>query len=148
MTSAERQQKQTLAKTLFLQGMQIKEIAERINISANSISKWAQQGEWSAERAARNITRPMIVQKMLAELDKKLEEGTWSPQEIAMLANSISKIDKTTNVVTIIEVFTAYQNWLAERAKIDPDIDKDFLQKSYKFQDQFVTAHMQATTIN
>ena len=148
MTKAEIEVKKSYAKTLFLQGAQIKDISAKVGVSTTTLSKWNVAEQWSAERAARNITRPQIVQKMLAELDKKLDSGDWKPQDVAMVANSIAKLDKQTNVVTIIEVLTVYQNWLVERSKIDPDLDSDFLKKSYKYQDQFVNAQMSATTIN
>lgn len=148
MTKAEIEVKKNYAKTLFLQGAQIKDISAKVGVSTTTLSKWNVAEQWSAERAARNITRPQIVQKMLAELDKKLDSGDWKPQDVAMVANSIAKLDKQTNVVTIIEVLTVYQNWLVERSKIDPDLDSDFLKKSYKYQDQFVNAQMSATTIN
>lgn len=148
MTTNEKQQKQQIAKTLYMQGLHLKEISEKLNVSQNTLSKWSISQSWSSERAARNITRPQLVQKMLAELDKKLDNGDWRPQDVAMVANSIAKLDKQTNVVTIIEVLTAYQNWLAEVAKYDPDITKDFVTQTYKYQDKFVNAKMSETTIN
>ena len=148
MKTVEREQKQSLAKILFLQGMPIKDIADKIEVSANSIGKWAQKYNWQEERAARTITRPQLVLKMLQELDKKISQGEWRPQDVAMVANSISKLDKQNNVVTIIEVFTAYQSWLAKRAEIDTDLDADFLKKTYHYQDKFINEQMSTTAIN
>lgn len=148
MTTIEREQKQSLAKILFLQGMPCKEIAEKVGVSANSVSKWAATGSWQEERAARTITRPQLVLKMLQELDKKLADGDWKPQDVAMVASAISKLDKQTNVVTVIEVFTKYQGWLAKRAEIDPDLDADFLKKTYHYQDKFINEQMSVTAIN
>lgn len=148
MTTIEREQKQSLAKILFLQGMPCKEIAEKVGVSANSVSKWAATGSWQEERAARTITRPQLVLKMLQELDKKLADGDWKPQDVAMVASAISKLDKQTNVVTVIEVFTKYQGWLAKRAEMDPDLDADFLKKTYHYQDKFINEQMSVTAIN
>ncbi|MBQ3690301.1 MAG: terminase [Bacteroidales bacterium] len=148
MKSAEREQKQSLAKILFLQGMLCKDISEKIGVSTNTISKWSVAGSWQEERAARTITRPQLVMKMLQELDKKITDGDWKPQDVAMVAAAISKLDKQTNVVTVIEVFTKYQGWLAKRAEIDPDLDADFLKKTYHYQDKFINEQMSNTAIN
>jgi len=148
MKSAERENKQSLAKILFLQGLTCKDISEKTGVSANTIGKWATSGSWQEERAARTITRPQLVYKMLQELDKKITDGNWKPQDVAMVANAIAKLDKQTNVVTVIEVFTKYQGWLAKRAEIDPDLDADFLKKTYRYQDKFVNEQMSATSIN
>ena len=148
MTTIEREQKQSLAKILFLQGMTCKDISEKIGVSANTISKWSVAGSWSEERAARTITRPQLVMKMLQELDKKITDGDWKPQDVAMVAAAISKLDKQTNVVTVIEVFTKYQGWLDKRAEIDPDLDADFLKKTYLYQDKFINEQMSITEIN
>ena len=148
MTTIEREQKQSLAKILFLQGLTCKDISDKIGVSANTISKWSVAGAWSEERAARTITRPQLVMKMLHELDKKVTNGDWKPQDVAMVAAAISKLDKQTNVVTVIEVFTKYQGWLAKRAEIDPDLDADFLKKTYHYQDKFINEQMSNTVID
>ncbi|MCR4559022.1 MAG: terminase [Bacteroidales bacterium] len=148
MTSIEREEKQSLAKILFLQGMPCKDIAEKIKVSALSVGKWANAGNWKEERAARTITRPQLVLKMLQELDKKITDGDWKPQDVAMVAAAISKLDKQTNVVTVIEVFTKYQGWLAKRAESDPDLDAEFLKKTYHYQDKFINEQMSVTAIN
>ena len=148
MKTVEREQKQSLAKILFLQGMPCKDISDKIGVSANTISKWSVAGNWQEERAARTITRPQLVLKMLQELDKKLSDGDWKPQDVAMVASAISKLDKQTNVVTVIEVFTKYQGWLAKRAEIDPDLDADFLKKTYHYQDKFINEQMSNTVID
>lgn len=148
MKTVEREQKQSLAKILFLQGMPCKDISDKIGVSANTISKWSVAGSWQEERAARTITRPQLVLKMLQELDKKLSDGDWKPQDVAMVASAISKLDKQTNVVTVIEVFTKYQGWLAKRAEIDPDLDADFLKKTYHYQDKFINEQMSNTVID
>ena len=147
MKSAERQNKISLAKTLFLQGMQTKDIAEKISVSVNTVSKWSVQQGWNSERAARNITRPMLVQKMLADLDKKISSGEWSPDEICKAARAIERLDKQSYVVTVIEVFTAFSEWVTARMPIDEGLDVEFVKKMNHYQNAYVNEKLSTTTI-
>ncbi|MBQ3658009.1 MAG: terminase [Bacteroidales bacterium] len=147
MKSAERQNKIALAKTLFLQGMTSKDIAEKLSVSLNTISKWSVQQAWNSERAARNITRPMLVQKMLADLDKKISTGEWSPDAVCKAARAIEALDKQSNIVTVIEVFTAFTQWMTLRMKYDPELTSDFVKKVNFYHDKYINEKLSSTAI-
>ncbi|MCQ2250021.1 MAG: hypothetical protein MJZ66_02810 [Bacteroidales bacterium] len=154
MTSLEKEEKKSTGKELFFKGYSLKEISEKIGISTNSLSRWCKDGNWQQERAARGITTKELVKKILLQIDMLLEASKddpskFRPQEIAMLFNSISKIDKgSDNVVTIIDVFTAYQKWLNERQKIDKNLDDEFISKCYNYQNEYINSRFANSTIN
>ena len=123
-----------------MQGMQQKEIAERVGVSRNSVSAWVRAGQWDTQRAARAITRSELVHKMLRTLDEQLESGLWSPSEIVKVAAAIEKLDKQTNVVTVIEVFTAFSRWLVVRMETDPELTPELVKQINAYQDLFVSS--------
>ena len=65
------EQRKELARLYYMQGMQQKEIAERVGVSRNSVSAWVRSGQWDTQRAARSITRAELVRKMLHSLDER-----------------------------------------------------------------------------
>ena len=55
MTKAELEKKRSLARTLFLAGMEQTEIADKVGVSRVTISKWCVADGWKEARAAKNI---------------------------------------------------------------------------------------------
>ena len=74
MTRAETEKKKSLARSLYLAGMEQNEIAEKVEVSRVTISKWCNADGWKEARAAKNVTRPELVNKLLLTIDKLITE--------------------------------------------------------------------------
>lgn len=137
-----------LARLYYFQGESQKSIAERIGVSAVSINRWAKEGGWEERRAAHTISRKELVLKLLQQINEKVESGDWTADDIVKAASAVEKLDKKTNVVTMLEVFTAFGNWLTSRMKIDPELTPEMVQVITKYQDIFINEQMSATKVN
>ena len=116
MTKAEIEKKKSLARSLFLSGMEQTEIAEKVDVSRVTISKWCTADGWKEARAAKNVTRPELVNKLLLTIDTLITKVNESNDpalvaglgdKLAKLSAVIEKLDKKANVVDVIEVFIA-----------------------------------------
>lgn len=119
MTKAEIEKKKSLARSLFLSGMEQTEIAEKVDVSRVTISKWCTSEGWKEARAAKNVTRPELVNKLLLTIDTLITQVNSSDDptliaglgdKLAKLSAVIEKLDKKANVVDAIEVFMAFPN--------------------------------------
>lgn len=151
MTKAETEKKKSLARSLYLAGMEQNEIAEKVDVSRVTISKWCNAEGWKESRAAKNITRPELVNKLLLAIDKLITEVNESEDpsliaglgdKLAKLSSVIEKLDKKANVVDAIEVFMAFSKWLEYRATIDPTVTPELVKTINKFQDMYLTEQM------
>ncbi len=151
MTKAETEKKKSLARSLYLAGMEQNEIAEKVDVSRVTISKWCNTEGWKESRAAKNITRPELVNKLLLTIDKLITEVNESEDpsliaglgdKLAKLSSVIEKLDKKANVVDAIEVFMAFSKWLEYRATIDPTVTPELIKTINKFQDMYLTEQM------
>ena len=151
MTKAETEKKKTLARSLYLAGMEQNEIAEKVEVSRVTISKWCNADGWKEARAAKNVTRPELVNKLLLTIDKLITEVNESEDptliagigdKLAKLSSVIEKLDKKANVVDAIEVFMAFSKWLEYRATIDPSVTPELIKTINKFQDMYLTEQM------
>ena len=143
----EQAQRQELARMYFMQGMKQKEIADKVGVSRNTICAWIRDGKWDTVRAAKTITRSELVKKMLNDLDEKLATGQWTADEIIKVASAIEKLDKQTNIVTITEVFTAFNNWLVSRMQADPGLTPEIVKIINTYQDKFISEKLGSITI-
>lgn len=137
-----------LARLYYFQGDSQKAIAERIQVSAQTVNRWVKDGGWEEIRAAKTLSRKELVAKMLQKINERLDEDNWTADEIIKAASAIEKLDKKTNVVTMMEVFAAFGNWLASRMQIDPDLTPETVQVITKYQDIFISEQMSASKVN
>lgn len=151
MTKAETEKKKSLARSLYLAGMEQNEIADKVEVSRVTISKWCNADGWKEARAAKNVTRPELVNKLLLTIDKLITEVNESEDpsliaglgdKLAKLSSVIEKLDKKANVVDAIEVFMAFSKWLEYRATIDPSVTPELIKTINKFQDMYLTEQM------
>ena len=94
MTKSEIERKKSLGRSLYLSGMELTEIADQLGVSRVSVSKWCSAGGWKEARAAKNITRPELVNKLLLAIDNLIEQVNTSgdPEAIGTLADKLSKL--------------------------------------------------------
>lgn len=151
MTKAEIENKKQLGRSLYMSGMEQQEIAERLGVSRVTISNWCTKEGWKEARAAKNITRPELVNKLLLTIDQLIENVNKSndPTLIGSLADKLSKLsavveklDKKANVVDAIEVFMAFNKWLQYNAEFDPGITPELIKAINKYQNQFLMEKM------
>ena len=151
MTKAETEKKKSLARSLYLAGMEQNEIAEKVDVSRVTISKWCNAEGWKEARAAKNVTRPELVNKLLLTIDKLITEVNESEDpsliaglgdKLAKLSSVIEKLDKKANVVDAIEVFMAFSKWLEYRSQTDPEVTPELMRVINKYQDMYITEQM------
>ncbi len=151
MTKAEIEKKKSLARSLFLSGMEQTEIAEKVDVSRVTISKWCTSEGWKEARAAKNVTRPELVNKLLLTIDTLITQVNSSDDptliaglgdKLAKLSAVIEKLDKKANVVDAIEVFMAFSKWIEYRSTIDPDVPPELVKAINKYQDLYITEQM------
>ena len=151
MKKAEVENKKQLGRALYLSGMEMQEIAERIGVSRVTISAWCAKEGWKEARAAKNITRPELVNKLLLTIDSLIENINKSedPTLIGSLADKLSKLsavveklDKKANVVDAIEVFMAFNKWLQYNSEFDPEITPELIKTINKYQNRFLMDKM------
>lgn len=152
LTKQQLEEKKELARLLYMQGDAQKTIAEKTGISAQTITKWVNDNGWSEQRAAQNISRPELVNKLLRTIDKMIESVNNSDDpnaaeglgdKLAKFSATIQKLDKHTSIVDVIEVFMAFSKWLQFQAQFDDGITPELLKTINKYHNQYITYLMQ-----
>lgn len=139
MSKKELDKSRELARLYYLGGDTQKLVAEKVGVSRVTINKWVADGGWDAMRVAKNITRKELVTKMMRKANEKLENGHMSFDEMSKLAASIKELDKQTNAVTILEVLTAYNEWLVARMQVDKELTTELVKAMNRYQDAFLS---------
>lgn len=142
-----------MALQLYLSGQEQKTIAEELSLTAATVSRWASAGRWREQRAARTVTRPQLVNKILQAIDDLLDMVLRSgdselmagvPDKLSKLASTIEKLDRKANVVDTIEVFMAFSHWLEYQSQTDREITPELLAAFNKYQNKYIIEKMNA----
>ena len=148
MKKAEIERKKTVALQLYLAGSEQKTIADQLALTPATVSKWAAQGHWREQRAARTVTRPQLVNKILQAIDDLIEKVLRTedselmagvPDKLAKLAATIERLDKKANIVDTIEVFMAFSEF---QAQTDREITPELLAAFNKYQNRYIIEKM------
>ena len=151
MTKAEIERKKQLGRSLYMSGMELTEIADQLGVSRQSVSKWCSTDGWKEARAAKNISRPELVNKLLLAIDNLIAQVNESgdpeaigalADELSKLSSTIEKLDKKANVIDAIEVFMAFNRWIQDQACYDPDITPELIKAINKYQNKFLMEKM------
>ncbi len=149
-TKQEIENKKSLARALFMSGMEMTEIADKVGVSRVTVSKWCNADAWKEARAAKNITRQELTNKLLGVINKLLEQiddkddinAAGLADKLSKLAAVVEKLDKKANVIDAIEVFMAFSRWLEYRAATDPDVTPELIKAINKYQDKYIIESM------
>ncbi|MEG1998486.1 MAG: helix-turn-helix domain-containing protein [Bacteroidales bacterium] len=146
-TKKDIENKKTAARQYYMQGLLQNDIADKVGVSRNTISRWVESERWATIRAGVQITRPELVNKALTAVNKLLDQIYESndpelicrlPDQLAKFASFIDKLDKQANVVSTIDVFIAFEKWIEHRASFDKEITDDFLNALRKYHNIYV----------
>lgn len=145
-------EKKEFARLLFMQGESQKGIAERTGVSAVTVTRWVAAEGWQEQRAASNITRTELVNKLLKTIDRLIEQVNASDDPVAMaglgdklakLSTTIERLDKKASIVDVIEVFVAFSKWMQFRMSFDDGITPELLRTINKYHDLYINELLQ-----
>lgn len=117
-------EKKDLAKVLFVQSQFAqKEIAAKVGVSENTISKWAKSENWEAMRKSLTTTKAEqlaflydILAKMTSEGKKALEDDDPATNPdydgISKISKAIERLEKETNVGEMIQTGILFLKFL------------------------------------
>lgn len=99
-----------------------KEIAERVGVSQQTMSRWVTKFKWDELKASITITREEQLKNLyrqLSEMNKAISEreGNKYPtaaeaDTITKLASAIDKLESETGLNEILSTFKGFLNWL------------------------------------
>jgi len=139
-------EKREWAKLLFIaENLTQSEIADKVGVSRNSISKWSKADKWEEVKASYTITREQQLQRLymqIAEVNKVIAEReqkyptTQEADMISKLASAIDKLERESSLSDIISVSIKLLNWLRavdlNKAKEISQIFDAFIKDSMK----------------
>lgn len=139
--------KQELAHLLFDKGETQKEIAGKVGVTAATVNHWVDKLSWKEQRTAMNLTRPQLINRLLLALneviEKLLKEGNPEnigkiTDQLSKITSSIEKLDKKTNIVDVIDIFSAFEKWMQQRMSDDQEITPELLKTINSYHDKYV----------
>lgn len=140
MAGLTNKQKKEWAQLLYTrENVTQKEIAERVSVSAVTMSKWVNDGNWDELKASITITKEEQLKNLyrqLSELNKGIAErepgkryaNSVEADTISKLANAIDKMESDVGLSDIIATFRKFLEWirtfnLVEAQRLTPLFD-------------------------
>lgn len=129
-----------IAKTLFIElGLSQAEVAKRLKLSRQIISKWVKNGNWEVLRGSKAASPTEIIQRTYNQITKIYDEAdeedrkitSTESDQISKLMAGIKAIKKEADLSSYIQSYEEFLIYLrqedAELAKEIADYQMDFL---------------------
>ena len=116
--------KKEMAQSLFLNtDKNQKEIAERVGVSANTLSTWATEGNWQTLKGAKTATKREVIADLYQQLalikdsctdaqGKRRPMDSKEAQAIRMISKSIAELDKKMSLDTYTTILEELVLWM------------------------------------
>ena len=132
-------QKYEYAYLLYMQKVPQKEIAERVGVSQQTLSKWKEDGGWELKRVAKTVSRDQIINKVLLRINEMLDsEEEFNADEFSTAANQLSKLKQRCTIDDIADILTRFGDWVIEQSASDKTITTEFVQQLTQLQDKYL----------
>lgn len=132
-------QKYEYAYLLYMQKVPQKEIAERVGVSQQTLSKWKEDGGWELKRVAKTVSRDQIINKVLLRINEMLDsEEEFNADEFSKAANQLSKLKQGCTIDDIADILTRFGDWVIEQSTSDKTITTEFVQQLTQLQDKYL----------
>ncbi len=124
---------------LYVQNYPQKTICERVGISAVTLIKWKEHGEWETKRAAKAISTDVLVSKALARINTMLDnEKEFSADAFAKAVSQLKNLKKDNTIDEVVEVLSRFGDWMIAKCGTDKAIDIEFIRKVTTYQDKYI----------
>lgn len=136
--------KYDLARRLYMDKVPMKDIAQRVGTTPQTLSSWKRRGAWQEHRTAELLSPRRLYRKLLTQLDSLIEMGAPADtaDAISKICKQIKELQHETTVDDIISVLSGFGDWLIQRGK-ELSTDTAFVQKLTRLQDIYVQECLQ-----
>lgn len=127
------------ARRLYLDKVPLQEIAQRLGITPQTLSKWKKEGAWQERRNAELLSPKTLYNKLMRQLDTLIEkeEPSATADAIAKICKQIKSLQREATVDDIILALSAFGDWLVAEGK-RLQTSKEFVQELTRLQDIYV----------
>ena len=117
-------QKKDFAKSIYLgEDLTQEEIAERVGVKRQTVSRWITEGNWERHKVSITITREEQLKNLylqLSELNAAINKkpagerfaNAAESDTISKISNAIKKMETDVGLADILSVFKSFVKWL------------------------------------
>ncbi len=131
--------KYDLARRLYFDKIPLKEIAERIEVTPQTLTKWKKKGGWQERRNAEILSPKTLYNKLLKQLDELIEQGDplHTADAISKICKQVKDLQRESTLDDTIQSLTEFGDWLIHNGK-ELRCEKVFLQQLTRYQDIYI----------
>lgn len=122
---------------LYLMGVAQNEIAEKCEVSAQTITEWKQRYDWETKRASRSISLEELANKCIVKASELLDADNFNADAFAKAIAQLKTLIPKNTVDTDIMTFMGFQDFLLE-LRHEENISELFIKSLTNLQDRYI----------
>lgn len=131
------------ALKLYMQGLSQVDIAERCDVTPQTISDWKDKYDWDMKRAARAISLDELANKCMQKISEILDTpiANFSSDAFAKAVAQLKTLLPKNTVDTDIMTLMAFQDFLLD-IRHEDGLGETFIKQVSKLQDRYIKRKM------
>ncbi|MCX8018927.1 MAG: hypothetical protein N2747_00365 [Chitinophagaceae bacterium] len=131
---------------LFMENVPQNVIAQRVGVTAKTITEWKEKGNWEAKRLSRMVSVDSLINGILQKAEQILNDPeNFNADALAKALAPLKTLKSGNTADEDINAFTRFGNWLIRSRVHYSDITDDFIKKVTKYQDLFIKERIAAS---
>lgn len=126
------------AELLYMKKVPQKTICEKVRVTAATLCKWKEYGEWEAKRAARAVSIDQLIAKALIKVDEILNNDNFSADEFAKAVAPLKKLQGRITPDDKVAVLMDYGDWFISQVGTVPELTGDIAKLCTMLQDLYI----------
>ena len=122
---------------LFCQYVPQTDIADRCEVSPQTVTEWKKKYDWETKRAAKTISMDELLNKCLIKINDLLDKPDFNADAFAKAVAQLKSLKPSNTVDNEIMTFMAFQDNLLE-IRHEENISEDFIKKVTHYQDKYI----------
>lgn len=136
--STNKNKEKEYAFMLYMKGTPSKEIAKKVGVSPNTITRWATSWGWDVKRQSNAISNETLINKARVRVLEILESDKPNADALAKAVKGLKSLEKDATIDDYVNVFASFGDWLINRSGVDKTIDSEFVKKVTDMQDKYI----------
>lgn len=142
LAMAKKKAEEALARELYMNtDKSLKEIAEIVKVSQNTLGEWSKSGQWETLKTARSITKPQLVSNYYSAIKqiqdniaaRKVPDNVPTPKEADVLAKIHAQVQRLESKSSLSDYIEAYEGFLKFMLNKKPDLAREIAPYLYEF---------------
>lgn len=124
---------------LYMQCVPMKEIAIKVGVSANTVTRWKNENGWEVKRGSKELSMDALIAKTMGKASEMLDSDNFNADAFAKAVAQLKTLKRNEATVDdVINALTKFGDWLISESNTNKTITTEFVRQVTALQNEYI----------